>query len=68
MPVLAISIRDASRITNLSRSLIYELIKSNDLVAVKVRGRTLIQMASIRKLLELDEGDAAEKPAVPEYA
>lgn len=51
---LAYSIKDASRVTSLGRTRIYQLIAAGRLEAVKVGSRTLIPAHALRKLLEGD--------------
>ena len=49
---LAYSIKDASRVSSLSRSRLYELIAAGELQIRKVGKRTLIPVASLRALIE----------------
>ena len=51
---LTVKIATAVHLTGISRSRLYELIKSGDLVAVKVGRTTLIPFASLKSLLQLD--------------
>ncbi|MFC3429067.1 MULTISPECIES: helix-turn-helix domain-containing protein [Sphingobium] len=48
---LTVRVSTAVRITGLSRSRIYELIQSGDLVTVKVGRATLIKYGSIKELI-----------------
>lgn len=54
MEPLAYSIADASRVSSIGRTRIYELIKEGRLEARKLGRRTLIPAASLRRLLEVD--------------
>lgn len=53
-PVEPISVRipEAVRLTGLSRSRIYELMKSREIAFVKVGSSTLILVASLRRFIE----------------
>ncbi len=51
---LTVKIATAVHLTGISRSRLYELIKSGDLVTVKVGRTTLIPFASLKSLLQLD--------------
>ena len=46
------SVNEACKQLSIGRTLVYKLIKSGELEAVKIRGRTLITIASITKLIE----------------
>lgn len=48
---LTVRVSTAVRITGLSRSRIYELIQSGDLITVKVGRATLIKYGSIKELI-----------------
>ncbi len=48
---LAISIREATRLLDLSRATVYRLIGKGRLKAVKCGSRTLVPMDSLRELL-----------------
>jgi excisionase family DNA binding protein len=50
-PPLAYTVRQAKQVLNLSKTTIYELIKSGELQTVKVGGRRLIPHASAEALL-----------------
>jgi len=43
--LITVDVKDAARITGLSRSKIYELIQNNQIVAKKLGRRTLIEMS-----------------------
>jgi hypothetical protein len=49
---ISVRITDAIRITGLSRSRIYELIKAGDLEIIKVGASTLVLVASLRGFIE----------------
>lgn len=49
---LAYSIKDASRVSSLSRSRLYELIATGELQTSKVGKRTLVLARSLRMLIE----------------
>lgn len=49
---LAYSIAEASRVTSISRSRIYELINAGELQSRKVGRRTIIPANSLRALIE----------------
>lgn len=51
---LTVKIATAVHLTGISRSRLYELIKSGDLVTVKVGRTTLIPFSSLKSLLQLD--------------
>ena len=48
---ISVRIPEAVRLTGLSRSRIYELMKSGDIEFVKVGGSTLILMESLRSFI-----------------
>ena len=48
---LAYSIADAMRVTSLGRTKLYAMLKSNQLSAIRIGGRTLIPAASLRALI-----------------
>ena len=50
LPVLSCSIKDATRVSGLGRTKIYELINCGKLEVVKVGRRTLITMKSLQEL------------------
>jgi excisionase family DNA binding protein len=50
---LAVTVQEASRITGLSNSTIYELMGAGKLRSEKVAGRRLIFFASLKELLGL---------------
>lgn len=50
-PVL-VSIREAGHILGIGRSKIYELLGQGDLESVKLDGRRLVVMASIKELIQ----------------
>lgn len=52
MEQLAISINDAAKALGVGRSSVYNLIKSGRLEALKVGRRTLLTMASIKRLTQ----------------
>lgn len=52
MEPISVRIPEAVRLTGLSRSRIYELMKSRDIEYVKVGSSTLILTASLRAFLE----------------
>lgn len=51
-PVISVKIPEAVRITGISRSRLYELIKKGDLEIVKIGRATLIKTDSLRDLIE----------------
>lgn len=50
--LISVRIPEACRLTGLSRSRIYELMKSGDIEFVKVGNCTLILVASLRSFIE----------------
>ena len=50
-PIL-VSIREAGRIVGVGRTKTYELLDRGDLETVKLDGRRLVVMASIKKLIQ----------------
>jgi Helix-turn-helix domain len=48
---LAVTIPEAQRLAGVSRSMIYRLLREGHLAGRKIRGRTVIETASIRALL-----------------
>jgi hypothetical protein len=48
---MAVSIPEAQRLAGVSRSMIYRLLREGHLAGRKIRGRTVIETASIRALL-----------------
>src|SRR5690606_19614993 len=52
MEPILISVNDAARTLSLGRTSIYALIKQGELETVKIGTRTLIRVASVRKLVE----------------
>jgi excisionase family DNA binding protein len=48
---LAVTILEAARLTSLSRSTIYELLKEGKLKSIKVAGRHLVDYPSIKALM-----------------
>lgn len=55
----ALSVPEAARYTGLSRSSLYRLIGSGELISLKVSGRRLIRRDALEKLL----GGHANEPA-----
>ena len=53
---LCYSIADACRVTSIGRTKLYALLKTGQLEARRIGGRTLIPAASLRRLIE---GEAA---------
>jgi excisionase family DNA binding protein len=51
MDTITISIKDAARAVGLGRTSIYALIRDGRLETVKLGRRTLVKVASIRRLL-----------------
>lgn len=49
---LAVTIPEAQRLSGVSRSMIYRLLREGQLTGRKIRGRTVIETASIRALLD----------------
>ena len=48
---LALSVEDAARATSLGRTKLFELIRAREIEAVKVGGRTLVPVASLKAFL-----------------
>lgn len=48
---LALSVEDAARATSLGRTKLFELIRTREIEAVKVGGRTLVPVASLKAFL-----------------
>ena len=46
--LITVDVKDAARITGLSRSKIYELVQNNQIVAKKLGRRTLIEMSVLK--------------------
>lgn len=57
--LISVRIPDAVRMTGISRSVLYELIKANELEAVKLGRATLIPVTSLRALVEKNSKKAA---------
>ncbi|OYW46449.1 MAG: hypothetical protein B7Z08_00910 [Sphingomonadales bacterium 32-68-7] len=53
---LSVRIPDAARLTGLSRTRVYALMKSGDLEFIKVGGSTLIPFDSLRAFIERQRG------------
>ena len=51
LPTLLVSINGTARLLNLGRTKTYELIRQQDLVAIKLGRRTLVTMNSINALI-----------------
>jgi excisionase family DNA binding protein len=51
VPILSLSVDDASASTGISRSKLYEWIKAGRLVARKADGRTLIESAELARVV-----------------
>ena len=49
---ISVRIPEAVRLTGISRSVLYELIKTNELTAVKIGRATLVTVESLRSLIE----------------
>ena len=49
--LITVDVKEAARITGLSRSKIYELIQDQDIVAIKLGRRTLIEVSAIREYI-----------------
>lgn len=49
---LAYSVSDACRVSSIGRTKLYALLKSGQLEARRIGGRTLIPAASLRRLIE----------------
>ena len=64
---LAVDIREAARLLGCGRTLIYELISSGQLCAVKIGRLTRIPMAGLRRLVEPKsaEGETGSWPDKP---
>ena len=53
--LITVDVKEAARITGLSRSKIYELIQEQDIVSKKLGRRTLIEVSVLRNyILKLD--------------
>jgi hypothetical protein len=52
MEPICIRIPDAVRLTGISRSRLYELIRSRDIETVKVGASTLVLVSSLRNFIE----------------
>ena len=50
-PPLAYSIQEACRISSIGRTRMYELCKTNQIVAIKIGRRTLIDAESLKRLV-----------------
>ena len=55
MEPLAVSVNDAARALSLGRTSIYAMISDGRLETFKLGRRTLIKMASIRRLVDFSE-------------
>jgi len=53
---ITLRIADAVRVSGLSRTTLYELMKNGSLASVKVGGRRLINFESLMALLTEDQG------------
>lgn len=64
---LSVGMRDASRLTGLSRSSLYRLIASGELLAFRSGGRRLIRVAELtRYLADRERADNGQmRPAAP---
>lgn len=51
MDIITISIKDAAKALSLGRTSIYALIRNGKLETIKLGRRTLVKVASIRRLL-----------------
>lgn len=51
VPLISLSVEDASAATGISRSKIYQLIKGEKLTARKAGGRTLIETAELCRIV-----------------
>ncbi len=51
LPVLSMTIEDASASTGISRSKLYEWIKAGRIVARKADGRTLIELSELERVI-----------------
>ncbi|WP_348538594.1 helix-turn-helix domain-containing protein [Sphingomonas sp. CBMAI 2297] len=58
---ITLRIADACRITGISRSKFYELIKAGEIEVIKVGAITLVPMSGIQALLERGRGRIAER-------
>ena len=56
---ISVRIPEAVRMTGISRSVLYELIKAGELHAVKLGRATLVPVASLRALVEKNTRKAA---------
>ena len=56
---LTCSVAAAIQMTGLSQATIYRMIDRNELASVKIGGRRLVRVDSIRKLVGADEPEAA---------
>jgi len=56
---ISVRIPEAVRLTGISRSVLYELIKAGELHAVKLGRATLVPVASLRALVEKNTRKAA---------
>lgn len=56
---ITVTIAEAVRVTGVSRTAIYQLIRDGRLETVKVRKRRLVKTRSLRRLFEGDENTVA---------
>lgn len=59
MEPITVTIAEAVRVTGVSRTAIYQLIRDGRLETVKVRKRRLVKTRSLRRLFEGDENTVA---------
>ncbi|WP_255476595.1 helix-turn-helix domain-containing protein [Geminicoccus flavidas] len=57
--LISVRVPEAVRMTGISRSVLYELIKANELEAVKIGRATLVPVQSLRALIEKNTKKAA---------
>ena len=55
---LTVRIPEALRLTGIGRSKLYQLIKSGDVQTVKIGTATLVVMASLRRLVRVDQPES----------
>lgn len=60
---ISVRIPDATRLTGLSRSRLYELMKNGDIEYIKVGASTLVLVSSLRRFVESKRDHRSVTPA-----